>query len=1272
MGGTFSSRGAGDDAGTESSQPTTNGTVVELQAAVAATSASGAMALRDEIERGVLSMWSNSDGDRSKRLAGAVVKCKPGFSPAWYFVPTSRPVVAHGLRVAVNPAFERCIVLSQQDLEERVECLFLGVLADPATRPPHGLDPAAVRHTWLGSTGPIQVAVYGTFGPASGQESVGAPMLELAHGELDSLFRPDLQAVLGELGFHSVPWIHPDSPSRADVRVGVVSAARLSWVALPLSQLGVQSVLEVTLHTLFKDCPDSLGMALKPGFVRVGVLSDFVAGFISAQAVDIHALVIGIHTAEVERIKAAEGYGLDLPPPSVGSVIARLMEQPGHALLLAQAAGSVAAHQAAHPEVALGRQGFFVNAGTGLAVALAAQQRARLSQSFTLVAPHAASSLRASPSASFLQPPASDVSSREPPVSGTPPYITGTPHTAHQAEQRLPAGPVAPPVLHQAEQRLPAGPVAPPVLQRPPAVHAEAHHSSIAARLRMDVIAERRRLRALELQQEEEELQALTSKIHDTLVPDGHLVQAATQAQTIAHLRAELEAARKPMNDAEVLVRAQQLQAHLAAWPTPVGGSQATGGTTHLPPAHPQPSLPRGFPPGFPHHAGSTHPLPSTPFHASPPPPPAHSSYLPGSAPPHHAPSPAAGRRDLFAPFIPRSLITLGALDPRQILTALAAAAARAGATGGELGLVTFLANLNGHRDLALNQRPLGSTRCATLAAGDLEALLTEIVDMIALGPSVAGGSPTSLAALQNTMDMQPEDWDAAYLKLDECLAAVQQQRCFRTSRNIQLGSYHHSPPGYPPLGGAGGGAGGGGGDGHAAGILGHAVAVFHTDSALANRSTPSATMVQPLATSAVVMAEASAISVGHTLGEVHRQITTYGQRAFAFLFGMGKVHGGRVSGGLPARLVESNASLPLHARSLIIGVVGVGFDVGQMALVIDSLAGYIHVMDWETGVTDGTGGLLHYPRLEVCVQVLGGDPSTAEFATTQRGRSGGAAGSVSDPSHIKQAARHLEHIMVQLHHYGGGAAVNSLGNFGIAAYVERCVSMLDLPRALHLFGTLMMKLHRAADLARCIFNPALKPGDPTLDIVGTVRDLEARALPVHEARQLSDESVDARLTHLGVNAAAMQRTASAAVTAAVSPAVDKALKASRWGPPILHTPPPPPAALSSTPLGGGVDPNAWLDQRMDWLAPVRALEEALVGTASAGACPWYSLFSDCRKAKADKCLACPGGVLATQAMVDKVKLVTVGPVHAKITGVPSVPNPTPGTGKENKRKRGL
>ena len=54
MGGTFSSRGAGDDAGTESSQPTTNGTVVELQAAVAATSASGAMALRDEIERGVL------------------------------------------------------------------------------------------------------------------------------------------------------------------------------------------------------------------------------------------------------------------------------------------------------------------------------------------------------------------------------------------------------------------------------------------------------------------------------------------------------------------------------------------------------------------------------------------------------------------------------------------------------------------------------------------------------------------------------------------------------------------------------------------------------------------------------------------------------------------------------------------------------------------------------------------------------------------------------------------------------------------------------------------------------------------------------------------------------------------------------------------------------------------------------------------------------------------------------------------------------------------
>ena len=105
-------------------------------------------------------------------------------------------------------------------------------------------------------------------------------------------------------------------------------------------------------------------------------------------------------------------------------------------------------------------------------------------------------------------------------------------------------------------------------------------------------------------------------------------------------------------------------------------------------------------------------------------------------------------------------------------------------------------------------------------------------------------------------------------------------------------------------MGVAGGSTLGGGGDGHAAGILGHAVAVFHTDSASANRSTPSASMVQPLAISSVVMTEASAVSLGHTLGEVNRQITTYGQRAFAFLFGMGKVHGGRVSGGLPARLV--------------------------------------------------------------------------------------------------------------------------------------------------------------------------------------------------------------------------------------------------------------------------------------------------------------------------------------------------------------------------------
>ena len=51
-------------------------------------------------------------------------------------------------------------------------------------------------------------------------------------------------------------------------------------------------------------------------------------------------------------------------------------------------------------------------------------------------------------------------------------YITGTPHTAHQAEQRLPAGPVAPPVL-----------------QRPPAVHAEAHPPPGTTPVPADIIA---------------------------------------------------------------------------------------------------------------------------------------------------------------------------------------------------------------------------------------------------------------------------------------------------------------------------------------------------------------------------------------------------------------------------------------------------------------------------------------------------------------------------------------------------------------------------------------------------------------------------------------------------------------------------------------------------------------------------------------------------------------------------------------------------------------
>ena len=1292
MGGTFSSRGTADDAETETSQPTTNGKVVELQAVVAATSAAGTVAIRDEVERGLVSMWNNSDGERSKRLAGAVVKCKPGCSPAWYFVPTSRPVVAHGLRVAVNPAFERCIVVSPQDLEDRVECIFLGVLADPSSRPQHGIDSAAIRHTWRGAREPIQVAVYGAFGGASGMDSVGAPTLELVHGELDSVFRVDLQGVLGELGIQALPWMTPGSPSRAELRLAAVQTARLAWVFLP-TYLGFASTLEAVLLTLFMNQIDP--MVICPGMVRAGALADFVAGFVSANAVDSDALVMGIHVLELERLKVAEGgSSADSPPPqsSVGNVTARLMGGPDQSPLLLQAAKSVAAHQAAHPGVATGGRGLFVNAGHGLAVALTAQHNARASRSLSVEAPGVyPTAITSSPIRDATQEADSTA-------------CLGDSREAAPLNEAAPSGISQQPTSSLNQSSVFSINSSSDLLRHAPAsYHGEAAsghqartQSSTSAQAQIQLIHERRRLRALELQAEDEELQLLNQQQERAGPHSSHSALLAAQEQDILALRAELELARQPIDDAEILRRAHHLQAQLVGWPSQLGGASQLATLPHHHHSNPAPSIPPGFPPGFPHHPGSSLPPPAPlPSDVAPSPLGAGAGILrpptPGiavaachtSLPSSLAPLPT--RQPLqpsglppppFASFLPQRLGVSGtAVDPRQALSALAAAAARAGSTGGDLGLVTFLAHLNGHRDLAIDQRPVGSLRCAVLASDDLDALVQEMTDVIAMGPSIAGGSQQSLAAFITMLGHQPLDWDAAYIKLDNCLAAVQQQRAFRTSRNIQLGS-SPPPPQGPQYGGGPAASGGTAGDGHAAGILGHAVTVFHTDAASADRSTPSATMVQPLATSAVVMAEATAVSRGNTLGEVNRQVATYGQRAFAFLFGMGKVHGGRVSGGLPARLVESNASLPLHARGLILDVVGVGFDVGLKAATITELAGYIHVMDWETGVTDGLGGLLVYPRVEASILVLGGDPATSEFTTTQRGRSGGASGSISDPSHVKQAARHLEYIMVQLHHHGGRAELGPSGSFGISAYVDRCVATLDLPRALHLFGTLMMKLHRAMDVARRVFNPAFRPGDPTLDILGVVREVEAKALPVHEARQLSDESVDARLTQLGVNATAMQRTASAAVTAAITPAVDKAIKASRWGPPIIQGGPPPAGSITpGNPAAGAAapaaDPTAWLDTRIDWLTPVRALELAIVGTPSAGACPWYSLFSDCRKARADKCLECPGGILATQAMVDAVKLVTLGSVQAKITGAPRVPNPNPGTGKSHKRKGG-
>jgi hypothetical protein len=1225
---------AGSSDGAVTSNQTTNGQVVELHAAVAAACAKGALVVLDGVERGVQSIWN--DGERGKRLGGAILKCKPGFSPAWYFVPPSRPITAHGLRVAENPGFVQCKVLSATELEERIEVAYLNFLADPTTKAALGLDPAAARHTWRGASGTFDVVVYLAGVPeGEGVETAAVGTLgalELVHGELGSTVRTDLEQVLLELGGQPVPWVHQGSPSRADLQALAFSSARLEWVAFQGQLLSARvGGLEVLLREVLAG--EWFLPPMVEGHIRVGVLADLLVGFLAVVsgsaggALGAAHLAVGMHAAEVERLGAAVDLVLE---PSVLGTAARLIEAHAGSLALNAAFVAVVSLQRTDPSLAPSAAGAGLAIGRALATALA------------LGAPGPSSQAGANPSR--LDPSSS-------PLLGVAPSRAEVFTAAHvlSAGARLTAHPFQPraapssSILGNGSPAVAPSPASPAALQRSLGAR-ELEAARQVSSLEAEVLALRAQLTGL-----------AGAPLAPPLAP---LPQQATQDQEVQRRARAL---------------AQQLDAwrQHQAWSSPPQHMQPPPAPAPLS----RPPIPAsGFPPGHPHgppvsgSSGSAH---SGFAPRRPPPPPTLPPPSFAAVQPPHA-SPRGPASVPFVGFLPAPFLAMAlggtAIDPCTVLASLAQAAFRAGATQGELGLLSFMAGLNGGRDLALAQRPVGSARAALIASRDAEVLLAEVLDVLELGPAVAGISASAIVALRAQLAEQPLDWDAAYVKLDDCLSALQLQRAYRVSRNLQLGR-----------GAQGGGQPAGGSDtGHAAAVLGQAVAVFSADAAGADRSSPSCTMVQPLAVASVVIAESMATSTGSTLGEADRQVASYGQRAFAFLFGNGKVHGGRLSGGLPARLVESNSRLALLSRSEIVTLVGPGFDAGPMSASIRDLASHIHVMDWELGVVQGEGGLLSYPRLDTCILVLGGDPSTAEYSTTTSGRSAGTPGDKADPAHVKQAARHLESLMVGLFHRGGRAKVNGAGNFGIGDFVLRCVAMLDLPRAIFLFGTLLMKLHRAMDSARKLLDIGLPPGTCPLDILGVVASVAAVALPIHESRQLSDEAVDARLSVLGLSSAGLQKSAAAAAVAAVGPAITSELKKSRWGPATsfvtadaarASTAAAAAAALTTGAPGpaGAAVAAAWVDTRIDWLSPVRALELALVGTPSAGACPWYSLFGDCRKSRENKCLECPNLLLATQAMVDTVRQSTVGSVLAKVVGLPSGPNPAPGTGAKRK-----
>ena len=600
-------------------------------------------------------------------------------------------------------------------------------------------------------------------------------------------------------------------------------------------------------------------------------------------------------------------------------------------------------------------------------------------------------------------------------------------------------------------------------------------------------------------------------------------------------------------------------------------------------------------------------------------------------------------------------------LPPEDILTALAASASPPILVQH---LVTFLAHLNGDRAISLATRPVGSRQLALLASGDVEVLLQEVLEVVDAGPAFAGVALERLDELRLLLHVPPPTWPEAYVKMDMCLAALQQQRAFRVRRGVTL-----TPPGAPAPGVCNLA---GGSDSHAAAMQGHMTAVTSTMAILDRRAAPSVTMVQPLAATDVVAAEAVAPYAGGLLEEVNRQVAAYGQRAWSFQFGNGKAWGGKLAAaGLPTRIVASNTGLALHTRALIVGMVGEGFDVGPGTLLIDDLASYIHTMEWEVGIVEGPVGsnTLLYPRLDSLIQGLGGNPSTERFPTTRGGRAAGTLGVTDNMDHLKLAAANFEEILIKLYHHGGRAQLDALGSFGIATLVTTAVAKLGAVRAKDIFGTLLVHFHRAVHTARTeLSEQPFIPGFGTspLDILAVVNLISAQALTAATARQQSDESVDDRLKQLGFSTAAVQqvaaeaakKAAASASVAAVNAAVLAAAKATKWGPPGTIAP------------LAGVDPASLQAGAVDWVAPVRAFEAAqLTDPTIDKACPWWFLYADCKQSRENKCRRCKDGVLCPQKLVDDIKAASKGAVVSKIVGVPATPNPAPGDGAASKRK---